>query len=110
MTSNPKAISLFSGMGGDSLGLQNAGFDVIAFNEFDKAAINTHKLNFPNSTIISDPSQKKLKTKLIYKLYLMLFLKPTKAKLILFSQGILVLFQELKFSLIKAIKILKMLS
>lgn len=61
MTSNPKAISLFSGMGGDSLGLQNAGFDVIAFNEFDKAAINTHKLNFPNSTIISDPSQKKIK-------------------------------------------------
>jgi DNA (cytosine-5)-methyltransferase 1 len=61
MTSNPKAISLFSGMGGDSLGLQNAGFDVIAFNEFDKAAINTHKLNFPTSTIISDPSQKKIK-------------------------------------------------
>ena len=58
MSSKPTAISLFAGMGGDSLGLQNAGFNVIAFNEFDKAAINTHQLNFPNSNLIFDPSKK----------------------------------------------------
>jgi site-specific DNA-cytosine methylase len=57
----PKAISLFSGMGGDSLGIQNAGFDIIAFNEFEKPAIDTHHINFPDSTLICDPSQKKEK-------------------------------------------------
>ena len=57
-TSKPTAISLFSGMGGDSLGIQDAGFDVIAFNEFDKAAVNSHLHNFPNSTLIQDPTQK----------------------------------------------------
>ena len=31
MDTNPTAISLFSGMGGDSLGIQHAGFDVVAF-------------------------------------------------------------------------------
>jgi DNA (cytosine-5)-methyltransferase 1 len=54
MTSKPKAISLFSGMGGDSLGIEQAGFDVVAFNEIDKAAIESHKLNFPNSKLIVD--------------------------------------------------------
>ena len=54
MTSKPTAISLFSGMGGDSLGIEQAGFDVVAFNEIDKAAIESHKLNFPNSKLIVD--------------------------------------------------------
>lgn len=61
MEYKPKALSLFSGMGGDSVGMEAAGFDVIAFNEFDKAAINTHNLNFPSSTLIEDPSQTKVK-------------------------------------------------
>jgi DNA (cytosine-5)-methyltransferase 1 len=60
---NPTAISLFSGMGGDSLGMERAGFDVIAFNEFDKAGILTHKANFPNSILIQDETQKKEKDK-----------------------------------------------
>ena len=59
--SNMKAISLFSGMGGDSLGIKDAGIDVVAFNEFDKHAIEAHKLNFPDSVLISDPTQKKEK-------------------------------------------------
>jgi DNA (cytosine-5)-methyltransferase 1 len=63
MTTSVKAISLFSGMGGDSLGMMNAGCDVIAFNEFDKHAINSHELNFPDSTLICDASQKKEKDK-----------------------------------------------
>ena len=61
MSAKPKAISLFSGMGGDTLGMEMAGFDVVAFNEFDKSATNSHKLNFPHSTFIFDPSQKKEK-------------------------------------------------
>lgn len=61
MMSKPTAMSLFSGMGGDTLGLTQAGFDVIAFNEYEKAAIDTHMANFPESKLICDPSQKKPK-------------------------------------------------
>ena len=56
-----KAISLFSGMGGDTLGMTNAGFDVIAFNDFDKAAVRSHLENFPDSVLIQDITQKKEK-------------------------------------------------
>lgn len=59
----PTAISLFSGMGGDTLGMECAGFKVIAFNEFDKAGIQTHKMNFPDSVLIQDETQKKEKDK-----------------------------------------------
>ena len=59
----PTAISLFSGMGGDTLGMERAGFKVIAFNEFDKAGIQTHKANFPDSRLIQDETQKKEKDK-----------------------------------------------
>ena len=52
------AISLFSGCGGDTLGLTRAGFKVIAFNEFNKAAIQSHLANFPDSTLLSDPVSK----------------------------------------------------
>lgn len=44
-----KAISLFSGMGGDTLGLENAGINVIAFNDFNKKSVDTHICNFKNS-------------------------------------------------------------
>jgi DNA (cytosine-5)-methyltransferase 1 len=55
-TSSLTAISLFSGAGGDTIGLERAGFKVIAFNEYNKAAIETHKRNFPNSILLSDPT------------------------------------------------------
>lgn len=48
-----KAVSLFSGMGGDTLGMTQAGCEVVAFNEFDRAAIETHLLNFPDSKLIT---------------------------------------------------------
>lgn len=48
------AISLFSGAGGDTLGLTRSGFKVIAFNEFNKAAIQTHEANFPESALIKN--------------------------------------------------------
>jgi DNA (cytosine-5)-methyltransferase 1 len=47
----PNAISLFSGMGGDSVGLTNAGWTVVAFNEFWQPAIDTHKLNLAGEYI-----------------------------------------------------------
>jgi DNA (cytosine-5)-methyltransferase 1 len=43
------AISLFAGAGGDSLGLQNAGLNVVAFSENNKDAIKTHLDMFPDS-------------------------------------------------------------
>ena len=59
-----KAISLFSGMGGDTLGIQRSGLTVVAFNEFDKHAVSCHKLNFPSSELIEDTSHKKDKDKI----------------------------------------------
>jgi len=53
-----KAISLFAGCGGDTLGLERAGFEVVAFSEFNKAAIASHLQNFPNSEHIIDTTSK----------------------------------------------------
>ena len=47
-----KAISLFSGMGGDSLGIVNAGLDLIAYSEWEKEMKETHELNFPDTKLI----------------------------------------------------------
>lgn len=49
-----QAISLFSGCGGDTLGLERAGFKVVAFSEFKKPAIDTHLANFPDSVLLKD--------------------------------------------------------
>ena len=43
------AISLFSGAGGDSLGLEQAGLNVVAFSEFNADAVKTHQAAFPDS-------------------------------------------------------------
>jgi DNA (cytosine-5)-methyltransferase 1 len=43
----PKAVSLFAGCGGDTLGLITAGFDVICYAENWKAAVASHDENFP---------------------------------------------------------------
>ena len=43
------AISLFSGAGGDTTGLEHAGLSVIAFSENNKDAIQTHLQMFPHS-------------------------------------------------------------
>lgn len=50
-----KAISLFSGMGGDTLGLKMAGVDVVAYNEFDKTAVTSHEANFPGCVLLKAP-------------------------------------------------------
>lgn len=56
MSSTLSAISLFSGCGGDTVGLTRAGFHVVAFNEFNKAAVQSHDANFPDSTLLRDPA------------------------------------------------------
>ena len=61
--SSLNAISLFSGMGGDTLGMEKAGFKVVAFSECDKVGIETHQKNFPHSTLIQDHSYSKDKDK-----------------------------------------------
>ena len=48
------AISLFSGMGGDTLGMKNAGVDVVAYSENNKAARETHEANFKSSVLIGE--------------------------------------------------------
>lgn len=52
------AVSLFSGCGGDTLGLERAGGKVVAFSEINKAAIQTHLANFPESVLLCDPTSK----------------------------------------------------
>jgi len=49
-----KAISLFSGAGGDTLGLTEAGIDVVAFSENNKDAIETHLKRFPTSELLNE--------------------------------------------------------
>ena len=49
-----KAISLFSGCGGDTLGLEQAGFKVVAFSELKPTIAKSHLANFPESTYILD--------------------------------------------------------
>lgn len=49
------AISLFSGMGGDSLGIKDAGFSVIAYSEKESTFRKTHDMNF-SSNLIADPT------------------------------------------------------
>ena len=41
-----KVCSLFSGIGGIDLGFQQAGFDIVWANEFDKDAATTYRKNF----------------------------------------------------------------
>lgn len=46
------ALSLFSGCGGDTLGLERAGFKVIGFSELNKKFASSHLANFPDSAYI----------------------------------------------------------
>ena len=50
-------ISLFSGAGGDTIGLTNSGYNVKYFSEFNRKAIETHKLNHVGSLLISQDNK-----------------------------------------------------
>jgi len=51
----PIAIDLFAGAGGLSLGLEQAGFDVLAAVEIDPVHSCIHKYNFPNCGMLTQP-------------------------------------------------------
>lgn len=48
------AISLFSGCGGDTKGLEDFGYKVVGFSEINKDAVESHLANFPDSELIGD--------------------------------------------------------
>ena len=52
------AISLFSGCGGDTLGMERAGFKVIAYSELKPVFASSHDANFPGSKRITDSKGK----------------------------------------------------
>ena len=52
------SISLFSGAGGDSLGMKRVGYHVRAFSENKKPAIATHVTAFPECDLLLDPETK----------------------------------------------------
>jgi DNA (cytosine-5)-methyltransferase 1 len=49
------ALSLFSGAGGDTCGLESVGWNVTHFSEFNKPAIATHQAAYPSSKLLTDP-------------------------------------------------------
>lgn len=65
MKTRPTVVDLFSGVGGLSLGFEQAGFDVVAAVEIDPIHAAVHKYNFPECTVIprsiSDVSANEIK-------------------------------------------------
>jgi len=51
-----RAVSLFSGAGGDTLGLEAASYTVVAFSERMKCAVATHTTNFPECKHLCTPT------------------------------------------------------
>lgn len=49
-----KVVSLFAGIGGFDIGFQNAGFEVIWANDFDKYACQTYRANVSENIVCDD--------------------------------------------------------
>ena len=54
---NLSAIDLFAGAGGLSIGFRDAGFEILAANDFDPDAARTFVLNHPETAFIPGPIQ-----------------------------------------------------
>lgn len=54
---NYTCVDLFAGAGGLSEGLRQAGFNILAANDFDTHAANTFKHNHPETTFLDGPIQ-----------------------------------------------------
>src|SRR4051812_29114608 len=54
MEKKPTAVDLFSGAGGLTQGLRQAGFSVLAAVELDALACSTYKLNHPDVHLVRD--------------------------------------------------------
>ncbi|GAA4598043.1 hypothetical protein GCM10023194_74540 [Planotetraspora phitsanulokensis] len=70
------AVDLFSGAGGLSLGLEQAGWTVVAAVDHDQRAVETHKANFPGLSLKIDLSDIEARATLIR------LLKQTKIDLV----------------------------
>ena len=60
-TDKIKAISLFSGMGGDSHGILKSGCELVAYSEIEKIFRESHDLNFKNCELLGDGNITKTK-------------------------------------------------
>ncbi|MBR4260844.1 MAG: DNA (cytosine-5-)-methyltransferase [Clostridia bacterium] len=49
-----KVVSLFAGIGGFDIAFQNAGFDIIWANDFDKYCVQTYKANVGDHIVLGD--------------------------------------------------------
>nr|WP_250807803.1 DNA cytosine methyltransferase [Neorhizobium tomejilense] len=58
MTGRPLAVDLFAGVGGMSLGFEQAGFDVACAVEYDAVHAAAHKFNFPATAVIHGDASK----------------------------------------------------
>ena len=57
----PKVVSLFSGCGGMDLGFQQAGYELIWANDFEKSACDTYSENIGNHIVHGDITKMSLK-------------------------------------------------
>lgn len=48
----PKAVDLFAGVGGLSLGFENVGFDIVVANEFEPTIATAYKSNHPRTKML----------------------------------------------------------
>ena len=54
-----RVVSLFAGIGGFDLGFENAGFNIIWANDFDKFAVETYKANVGRQIVLGDIREEK---------------------------------------------------
>lgn len=52
-----RVVSFFSGIGGLDKGFEDAGYDVVWANDFDKYAVQTYRANYKNEIVLGDINQ-----------------------------------------------------